>query len=212
MNSKKSLYSYIVTRDYGFAPNPFWNVCTLATCKPKIRLNAKVNDWVVGIGSARKDSPYKNKIIYAMRINEKITFDQYWIDPRFQNKKPIMNSGKRYQYGDNIYYTKKSTKKIVQVDSHHSLPNGIVNNRNLKRDIPGKYVLISYEYWYFGEKAIAFPNKFMLLSKLTRGHKNITDKKIINDFEKWIRISKYGNKMVGLPILFRKNFTRYAGE
>src|SRR5712671_5339411 len=31
------LYSYVVARDFGFAPNPFFGVCTLATCKPDIR-------------------------------------------------------------------------------------------------------------------------------------------------------------------------------
>ncbi|MFH1865797.1 MAG: hypothetical protein ABIK85_07930, partial [Candidatus Eisenbacteria bacterium] len=36
------LFSYIVARDYGFAPNPFCGVCTLATCKPKIRESASV--------------------------------------------------------------------------------------------------------------------------------------------------------------------------
>ncbi|WP_225761747.1 hypothetical protein [Acinetobacter sp. Marseille-P8610] len=31
------IFSYVVSRDFGFAPNPFFNFCTLATCKPKIR-------------------------------------------------------------------------------------------------------------------------------------------------------------------------------
>ena len=31
------LFSYVVARDYGFAPNPFYEMCTLATCKPRIR-------------------------------------------------------------------------------------------------------------------------------------------------------------------------------
>lgn len=37
-----------VARDYGFAPNPFFGVCTLATCKPRIRSVAQIGDWVVG--------------------------------------------------------------------------------------------------------------------------------------------------------------------
>ena len=37
-------YSYIITRDYGFAPNPFGGVCTLATCKPKIRKGLDANE------------------------------------------------------------------------------------------------------------------------------------------------------------------------
>ncbi len=30
-------YEYVMTSDIGFAPNPFYGVCTLACCKPKIR-------------------------------------------------------------------------------------------------------------------------------------------------------------------------------
>ena len=43
------LYSYIITEDTGFSPNPFWGCCTLADCKPEIRRNAKVGDWIVGL-------------------------------------------------------------------------------------------------------------------------------------------------------------------
>lgn len=38
------LFSYVVAREYGFAPNPFFGWCTLATCKPKIRVTAEVGD------------------------------------------------------------------------------------------------------------------------------------------------------------------------
>lgn len=31
------LYAYIMTYDTGFAPNPFFGICTLACCKPKMR-------------------------------------------------------------------------------------------------------------------------------------------------------------------------------
>ena len=81
------IYLYIITRDYGFAPNPFPPYCTLATCKQKIRKNAEIGDYVIGIGSAAKGSKLKNKIIYIMQISEKITFEEYWNDKRFQYKK-----------------------------------------------------------------------------------------------------------------------------
>ena len=53
-----TIYSYVVARDYGFAPNPFYGCCTLATCKPIIRRMAQVGDWVIGTGSKlpRQDS------------------------------------------------------------------------------------------------------------------------------------------------------------
>ena len=36
------LSAYIVSTDAGLAPNPFWGVCTLAVCKPRIRRFAEV--------------------------------------------------------------------------------------------------------------------------------------------------------------------------
>src|SRR5712672_36303 len=95
------LYSYVVARDYGFAPNPFMGVCTLATCKPKIRAKAKIGDWVVGTGVAsRKRS---GRLVYAMRVSAAMTFNEYWNDPRFQDKKPNMRGSKKQAFGDNIY-------------------------------------------------------------------------------------------------------------
>lgn len=45
-----SLFSYTVRYDDGAAPNPFNGLCTLAICKPGIRLHAKEGDWIAGIG------------------------------------------------------------------------------------------------------------------------------------------------------------------
>ncbi|WP_347927045.1 hypothetical protein [Pseudomonas helvetica] len=35
------IYSYVITHDHGFAPNPHGGVLTLATCKPVIRRTAE---------------------------------------------------------------------------------------------------------------------------------------------------------------------------
>ncbi|MCY4463553.1 MAG: hypothetical protein OXC26_24640 [Albidovulum sp.] len=47
------MYIYVVDRDFGFAPNPFHGVRTLACCKPGIRSPAQVGDWVFGVGGKR---------------------------------------------------------------------------------------------------------------------------------------------------------------
>ena len=52
-----NLYSYVITRDYGFAPNPFWNICTLATCKPQIREHALKGDWCFPNKKILRNSP-----------------------------------------------------------------------------------------------------------------------------------------------------------
>ena len=62
------LYSYIIARDYGFAPNPFYGFCTLATCKPNIRKSASVGDWVIGTGTKKKNRD--GHLVFAMRVTE----------------------------------------------------------------------------------------------------------------------------------------------
>jgi Nucleotide modification associated domain 2 len=80
------LFSYVVARDYGFAPNPFFGVCTLATCKPGIRGAAEVGDWVVGTGTAtRKRAGY---LVFVMNVEEAMSFDEYWADPRLYTNVP----------------------------------------------------------------------------------------------------------------------------
>ena len=70
------LYSYVIRMDYGFAPNPYSGICTLATCKPQVRGYASVGDWIAGFGG--KDTPVYEKLVYIMRVSEKkITFDEY---------------------------------------------------------------------------------------------------------------------------------------
>ena len=62
------LFSYVVAHDGGAAPNPFWGVCTLVICKPKIRQSAEVGDWIAG--TAPKSSPRAGGLIYAMKVTK----------------------------------------------------------------------------------------------------------------------------------------------
>ncbi|WP_348922539.1 hypothetical protein [Enterococcus rotai] len=204
------LSHYIVKRDYGFAPNPFYGVCTLATCKSKLRKRAEVGDWVVGIGSA--SSLYKGKIICAMQVDEILTFDQYWNDDRFQMKKPVMNGSLQQKYGDNIYYTDEDGK-IEQLDSHHSYVNGEPNMHNLNRDTGGEKVLISNKFWYFGKNAVKLPSNLERLANVRMNYKNINeneDKAFIDEFVNWIQQFD-NNQLIGYPEKFISGFERYDG-
>lgn len=205
------LYSYIITRDFGFAPNPFPPACTLATCKPLIRKNAQLNDWVVGIGSGAQISPFKHRLIYAMQVQEKLEFDDYWVDSRFIKKRPVMNGSKRQMYGDNIYHRLSPKTPFIQEDSHHSLPNGEINESNYKRDLPGLYVLISNKYWYYGQDAILLPEEFISFADVRRGYKVIDDVACIESFAEWLE-SLPQSGYIGRPNMFSKKFTRYDGE
>ena len=149
-------FSYVVARDFGFAPNPFDGVCTLATCKQQIRGSAVVGDWVIGTGSARFG--LTGKLVFAMKISERLTFDSYWNDERFETKKPVMNGSLKKMYGDNIY-RRRARGGWEQANSHHSLEDGRPNAYNVKRDTSADAVLISEHFYYFGMSAIDIPEQ-----------------------------------------------------
>ncbi len=88
------LFSYVVDHDTGFAPNPSDGYCTLAQCKfgtkrKNIIELAEVGDWIVGTGGVRDVSAGHGKLIYAMRIEEKLTLVEYYRDERFQGREDI---------------------------------------------------------------------------------------------------------------------------
>ena len=98
------IYSYVVRYDSGFAPNPFYGYCTLATCKPDIRRWAEVGDWVVGSASNNRSTKRGGHLVYAMRVTETTTFDDYATDARFEAKKPFRMGSRKQSCGDNIYF------------------------------------------------------------------------------------------------------------
>jgi hypothetical protein len=72
------LFSYVVQTDYGSAPNPFWNACTLVICKPKIRRSARVGDWIVGTGPASSPlGDIRGMMVYAMQVTAKMPMPEY---------------------------------------------------------------------------------------------------------------------------------------
>lgn len=165
------LFMYSVTRDLGFAPNPFHGVCTLATCKPAVRSAAKVGDWVVGIAGANLKK-YKGRCIYAMEVTEKLSFQQYWDDQKYSLKRPVRNGSMVQVLGDNIYH-KDRHGAWLQEDSHHSNPDGTVNSDNLNRDTgKAQSVLVSNNFIYFGLSAIPVDIERVGYRKV-RAHRNI---------------------------------------
>jgi len=185
------LHSYVVGRDYGFAPNPFFGVCTLATCKPKIRSVARIGDWVVGTGS--KTHGREKHIVYAMRVTGAMTFEEYWADSRFQRKKPNLRGSKKQAFGDNIYSRHPATGQWRQADSHHSLENGSPNKSNVVADTGTDRVLHSDDFVYWGGSGPQLPARFLgrgphPVSILAgRGHKNNFPPEFVQEFVGWIR-------------------------
>jgi len=148
------LYSYVVTHDTGFAPNPFFGHCTLACCKPEIRRTAQIGDWVVGL-TPKADG---NRVVYFMQIDEILeSFDLYWNDRRFATKKPRYDAAVELKCGDNIYELQGSGE-YRQHRSMHSHQQGEGEDPEKKaHDLGGIRVLVSETFAYFGAMAIALP-------------------------------------------------------
>lgn len=199
-------YSYVVARDFGFAPNPFNGVLTLATCKPIVRKGAEVGDFVIGV----TPKWLGNKLLYMMKVSEVLTFDQYWKDERFSCKRPVMNGSLKVMYGDNIYHHDEEGNWI-QEDSHHSLPHGGLNEDNLKRDTgTSDRVLISTEFFYFGIHSIEVPKQHVNCLYKCFGQKIIKEKDCLSLWK--YLLEKYPkNELIGLPRQF-KTFKRYDGK
>lgn len=176
------LYSYVIPRDYGFAPNPYFNYCTLATCKPKIRGSAQIGDWIAAFGAAK--TILHEKLVVLMKVKEILTFDEYWNDERFKNKRPVFNKSVTYMYGDNIYHHVDGI--WVQEKSHHSMENGDINYINLRRDTQINRVLIATEFYYRGDLAIDVPQEFHKVIAHGIGHRVYTDMNEINGFINYI--------------------------
>lgn len=200
-----AFYSYKITRDYGFAPNPFFGFCTLACCKPHIRAKAEVGDWIIGTGSIENHLLYN--LIFIMKVSEKISFEDYWSDKRFERKKPIMNGSLKQIHGDNIYY--KENDQWCQMDSHHSFYDGSLNEANLKQDLSGKFVLISDCFIYLGNNHMKVPEKYLDLCPNSRQRDYITikDNELAEEFVEMIT-NKYEYGVQGEPLNWIEYYQR----
>lgn len=201
-----NLFSYVIVRDYGFAPNPFFGVCTLATCKPNIRAVAATGDWVVATGSKTMDRP--GQLIYAMRVTGTLALDAYWRDPRFACKRPVLNGSLKQLYGDNIYH--QGRRRWVQADSHHSFARGETNLANLERDTSVDRMLFATRFVYFGERAVMIPSHLRRLQEtgedlccVGRGHR-VRSEAMALELEAWLEErGEWG--LQGMPSAFRKH-------
>lgn len=172
-------FSYKIEHDYGLAPNPFGGYCTLAVCKGQIRANARlsIGDWVIGTGSRALENisgkSQLHHLIFAMQVEEKISFDEYWTDDRFQYKKPVINGTLVQLYGDNFYHKNQEKGEWIQENSAHSLPDGSCNTNHLKRDTNSENVLISQTFYYFGDKAPLIPDEYLEVCSEGRNIKSV---------------------------------------
>ena len=167
------LYSYVVTWDGGFAPNPFYGFCTLATCKPQIRKTACPGDWILGTVS-KSQSP-EPRLIYAMRVTETLSYNEYWRDARFRAKRPDVGAA----CGDNMYRRNAD-------GPWHQAP-GCHGPEDVRRDTQTDRVLVSDDFIYWGSAAPFLPLFAEMDVRAGRGHKCRFPEDTIQACVAWLR-------------------------
>lgn len=191
----QKLYSYIIAQDFGSAPNPFWGICTLVICKPRIRLLAQIGDWIAATGS--KNSPIgdiSGKLVYVMKITEKMSMREYDSYTKLKVPQKIpewKNNDQRRRVGDSIY------------DYNYDPPNirkSVHNETNRVRDLRGENALISDHFYYFGDNPIDLPKNLKGLVCKTHGQRSVSNNLYVEPFLKWLNgLNLILNKLYGKP-------------
>lgn len=159
------VFSYVVVVDGGFAPNPFHGWCTLACCKPRIRETAQPGDLVVGL------SPRCESIVYMLAVEERLSFEQYWSDRRFREKRPCWHSPRIVEKcGDNIYEPDGHGGFTQLRSGHWDHASDRESTYHKRRDTSGKAVLVGRDFVYFGGDGPPVPTHLECLF-VTRGHR-----------------------------------------
>lgn len=207
----ESVFVYVVARDFGFAPNPFHGFCTLACCKPRIRSVAQTGDWVIGIAGGELAQP--GQCIFGMLVTETLTFNEYWLDPRFEVKKPLRNGSRVMMLGDNIYHRQNDDAEWEQEDSHHSRPDGTPDISNISTDTQTDRVLISEIFTYFGASAPLIPNNVLEEMGYSNGrnHRRF-GAPAAQSLLSWLReqTNRVGSPVVDDPFQFWRSSARFS--
>jgi hypothetical protein len=205
------VYIYVVKYDFGFAPNPYHGICTLACCMPTIRRMAQTGDWIVGVGG--RDLKSTGCCIYAMQVSGALPFDDYWHSKKFNVKRPKRNGSRVVMVGDNIYSVDKEIGAWNQADSVHSQPDGSQDMPNTVHDTSVDRVLMSDHFIYFGSKAPKVPQQLLTSLKYRNGRGyRVFPQEQCRDLLKWIEVQTCGefNRVVEDPFQLRIGDRRYS--
>ena len=197
------LFSYKMTHDTGFAPNPFYGVLSLANCKPQIRLKKKVGDYIAGFTSKRLcgEKVGEERLVFFMKVSQKLSYFEYFNDERYKNKIPNKSS-LMSEAGDNIYMPDPTENGgFIQLANPYHVKD------EMDHDLSGKFVLISHEFFYFGSGAIPiFRSEFNIkVPKYQSAHGVKTDNDVeIQKLYRYLSKSYKANIAIHAPHSWKK--------
>lgn len=182
------LYTYIVRRDTGLAPNPYWGWCTLAVCTPNHQgSRVEPDDWVAGF----LDKSRSHCFLYAMEVSEIMGLDEYFHDQSFAKKKPDLRGNWKQRCGDN-FYSKRKDGTWTQHRNRFHLGEAIK-----AQDTKYAKVFIGSRFWYLGRSARSIPSNLAPLVG-GRGARVNHDPILADRFRDWVQ-SRFSPGILDLP-------------
>lgn len=197
---KIRLFSYKMTNDNGFAPNPFHGILTLANCKPSMRRSKKIGDWIAGFTSKElnRDKVKEERLVYLTKVTDRISYNEYWNNPIYKCKIPDLNSSKTVdKAGDNIY---KPIKDNPLLNSDYiQIKNMNHGESDKNHDLDGNYVLISDCFFYFGSSPIKIDKEIRPSVPIgSSPDGNLTENDIAQKFINFIQ-NNYQTGVINMP-------------
>ena len=176
--SPQRLVVYVVSSDDNLAPNVTTGICSLTVCKPVVRKHSVQGaDWIIGMSTTKHGI---DRVIYAMQVDEKVDYADYYTDPRFAAKKPSAENPN----GDN-FFKLENGELVITTDRacHYGKPEKI------KRDLKSPVAVLGKRFWYFGANAPRLPEELRdtrIVTGNRRGHRYVDDAEIVAKFAEWI--------------------------
>lgn len=133
-----NIYVYKLTCDNGGAPCIYGRELSLSICKPRIRMDAQVGDWIVGFGGKSKPE-LRDRLIYIARITTAEANGEYYAKPEYR-KRP-----------DCVYRRTESGFEYVPGSRYHE-PEDLQQDLGSSPAYERARNLLSDEFAYFGAK------------------------------------------------------------
>ena len=176
LDMTRKLYTYIVRKDTGLAPNPFWDVCTLAVCTPNHQgSRVRCGDWIAGFLTKACDY----RFLYAMEVEEMLGLDEYYRDSRFESKKPNLRGSWKERCGDNFYSRGNDGTWVQHRNRFH------LSEDQKRKDTKYARAFVGHRFWYLGKSAAKMPAHFASLAG-GRGTRVNHNPVLVEEFCSWV--------------------------
>ncbi len=137
---EEDIYVYKIMVDNGGAPCVHRSLLSLCICKPRLRVSAKKDDWIIAIGGKTAPSDIRGQLIYIAQVTEVMKDGRYYKESPYKNRPDAIyewnNEVKRFNWKLGSKFHEDGHDLIHDIGDHGSYDRAVC--------------LTSSNFWYFG--------------------------------------------------------------